>query len=111
MASTKKLSKESIKEYMIIASGVLLILSMVLYACVATQPNQGKSQEEPLSMIGELEKSSIDPENSAVHENREPGGGGSKEAEEKADTVIPVVQLDSAINMRGTCAPLGTYAP
>ncbi|EHY64268.1 hypothetical protein NERG_02686 [Nematocida ausubeli] len=111
MASTKKWSKESIKEYVIIAAAVLLILSMVLCTCVSTPLSQDKSQKRPLSMIDESGTSSKDPKNSAVHENKEPGEEKSKEVEGKAGTGIHIEQVDAAINMRGTCAPLGTYAP
>ncbi|KAI5163647.1 hypothetical protein NEAUS03_2360 [Nematocida ausubeli] len=111
MASTKKSSKESIKEYAIIAAAVLLILSMVLYTCVDTQPNQGKSQEDPSSAMREPGTSSTDRENSAVHENKEPGDGGSREVEEKVGTAIPVEQFDSTINTRDTNAPLDMNAP
>ncbi|EHY66942.1 hypothetical protein NERG_00582 [Nematocida ausubeli] len=111
MARTKKWSKESIKEYMIIAAGVLLILEMMLYTCVATQPNQGKSQEGPLSVIRELGTSSTDRENSAVHKNKEPGDEKNKKTEEKADTAIHVEKVDSGINTRDTHAPLDMNAP
>ncbi|KAI5151359.1 hypothetical protein NEAUS05_2473 [Nematocida ausubeli] len=111
MASTKKSSKESIKEYVIMAARVLLILEMVLYTCVSTSPNRDKSQERPLSMIDESGTSSTDQENSVVHENRQFDDRGSKEAEEKAGTAIPVEQVDDVINTRGTHAPLEMYAP
>ncbi|KFG26927.1 uncharacterized protein NESG_01083, partial [Nematocida ausubeli] len=107
MASTKKSSKESIKEYVIMVARVLLILSMVLYTCVIASPNRDKSQEGALGVISELKTSSTDQENSAVYENREPGEEGSKEA----GTPIPVEQLDSAINMNGTSTSLDMYAP
>ncbi|KAI5164007.1 hypothetical protein NEAUS03_2408 [Nematocida ausubeli] len=111
MASTKKWSKESIKEYAIIAAGVLLILSMVLYTCVDTQANQDKPHKVSLSKIGESGTFSTDRENSAVHKNKEPGDEKNKEVEEKAGTSIPVVQLHSGIGMRVTHAPLEMYAP
>ncbi|EHY66944.1 hypothetical protein NERG_00584 [Nematocida ausubeli] len=62
-------------------------------------------------MIDESGTSSTYSENSAVHENKEPRDGGSKEAEEKAGAVIPIVQLDAAINMNGTSTSLGMNAP
>ncbi|KAI5163943.1 hypothetical protein NEAUS03_2393 [Nematocida ausubeli] len=111
MTREKKSSKESIKEYAIIAAGVLLILSMVLCTRVDTQPNQDKSQENPLSVISEPGASSTDPKNSAVHENKEPGDEKNKEVEEKAGTSIPVEQLHSGIRMRVIHAPLEMYAP
>ncbi|EHY65298.1 hypothetical protein NERG_01744 [Nematocida ausubeli] len=106
MASTKKSSKESIKEYVIIAAGVLLILSMVLCTCVSTSPNRDKSQEGALGVISEPETSSTDPENSAVYENRKPGDEGSKEA----GTPIPVEQLDDIIGAEHTSTSLDMYA-
>ncbi|EHY66362.1 hypothetical protein NERG_00001 [Nematocida ausubeli] len=106
MASTKKWSKESIKEYVIIAAGVLVILEMMIYKCVATSPNRDKSQEGALGVISKPETFSTYSENSAVYENKEPGEEGSKEA----GTIIPFEQLDSAINMNGTSTSLGTYA-
>ncbi|KAI5133790.1 hypothetical protein NEAUS07_0563 [Nematocida ausubeli] len=107
MASTKKSSKESIKEYVIIAAGVLVIITMVLYTCVATPLSQDKSQERPLSMIDESGTSFADPENSAVYENREPGEEGSKEA----GTIIPFEQLDDRIGAEHTSTSLDMYAP
>ncbi|KAI5139104.1 hypothetical protein NEAUS04_2634, partial [Nematocida ausubeli] len=107
MASTKKSSKESIKEYVIIAAGVLVILSMVLYTCVSTSPTRDKSQEGPLSVISEPETSFADPENSAVYKNREPSEEGSKEA----GTTIPFEQLDDRIGAEHTSTSLDMYAP
>ncbi|KAI5138130.1 hypothetical protein NEAUS06_2421 [Nematocida ausubeli] len=106
MASTKKWSKESIKEYVIIAAGVLLILSMVLYTCVSTSPNRDKSQEGPLSIISKLKTSSTYSENSAAYENKEPGEERSKEA----GTTIPFEQLDDIIDAEHTSTSLDMYA-
>ncbi|EHY65445.1 hypothetical protein NERG_01891 [Nematocida ausubeli] len=71
-------SKGSIKIYAIVAAGVLLIIAMVLYKCLAISSYQNKSQEGPLSVISNPKPSFTDPENSAVYENREPGEEKSK---------------------------------
>ncbi|EHY65452.1 hypothetical protein NERG_01059 [Nematocida ausubeli] len=107
MASTKKSNKRSIKEYVIIAAGVLLILSMVLYTCVATPLSQHKSQERPLSMIDESERSFTDTKSNVVHENRQFDDGGSKEA----GTVIQVEQVGDRIGAEHTSTPLKVSAP
>ncbi|KAI5159102.1 hypothetical protein NEAUS03_0015 [Nematocida ausubeli] len=95
-------SKGYIKVYAIIAAGVLLIIAMVLYKCLAISSYQEKSQEDQLSTRSELGISFTDSENSVVYENRGPGKEKSKEAEEKASTRIPVVQVSNSLSARST---------
>ncbi|KAI5159834.1 hypothetical protein NEAUS03_0629 [Nematocida ausubeli] len=82
---------------------------MVLYTCVTASPNQEKTQEDPLSMIGELEKSFTDTKNNVVYKNRQFEDGGREEAEKEVDPSVQVEQLENATNMRGTSAPLEAF--
>ncbi|EHY64322.1 hypothetical protein NERG_02628 [Nematocida ausubeli] len=97
MARAKKSNKRSVKESMLVATGVLVMVLMVLCTCVATSSNPDESQEGLLSVIGKLASAFADPENSSGYENMQLDNEKSKEAGEKADSSPLDEQLNNTI--------------